>query len=450
MRLCRSALAVLSALALAACSTAHIDRVPAAGVERVYDQLYPYYAEICAVSELKKKPGFGIPISSGMGGHSIIYLNGVCRVRGAGYPVIGLCGADTRAAERGVGLSVNAHFKNANWVATPGRNFLFHGTLKPGERLTREVYERTQARAKQLGIYDGIAFHSEVFDDKPPRMSRHDFKYEISVATDYAISFGRDRYCARVPLDRERMMKVVAFLNGLNDRYRGGAREFDWNVLNNNCSHVSHDALAAAGLWRNWPMGQFILFAAFDFPVPKNEFVNLMRRTNDRPIDDIDAVYADPVARRALLRHGWLSTEPGALAEAEPADQKNDLYDTDLRLIFYDVPFFGSYRPHFAQIFADPRYTDLATNLRYFAGLYRTAERRRRPLADFLVAHDAVTGPRRDALTRFYEDYYRYIGREAARVGADLALLAHVPGAPEATAAAPSPPPARSPGVPRS
>ena len=42
-----------------------------------YEDLYPYHAELCALSELRKKPGFGVPLRSGIGGHSLLYLNGV-------------------------------------------------------------------------------------------------------------------------------------------------------------------------------------------------------------------------------------------------------------------------------------------------------------------------------------------------------------------------------------
>lgn len=404
--------AVGVSIGLAACSTMSVDTRPTAAAEQLYESLYPYYAEICAVSELKKKPGFGAEISSGIGGHSVMYLNGVCRADGAHYPTIKLCDGATPAARRGVGISVNAHFKNANWIATEGRDFFFHGTLAPRERLTRVVYEQTQTRAKAMGILDGVVFHPEVFDGMPAGMSRRDYMYEISVATDYAIGFGRDRYCARVPLDRERMSRIVDYLNGLNAVYKDGKKDFEWDVLRNNCSHVAHNALAAAGIWQDWPTERFILISAFDFPVPKNEFVNLMRRTNDMPIENVDALYNDETARLALIHAEPLPTGPGALAEAERAVHDNDIYDTDLRLIFYDDPILGSYRRHFRQIFAEPRYFDLRANLQHFANLYREIERKRQ-----------ARTPLHDDHARFDALYDRYIDRASAEVDAELASL---------------------------
>jgi hypothetical protein len=414
---------ICAVLGLAACSTAHVDTGPTAGEEEVYASVFPYYAELCAVSELKKKHGFGAEISSGVGGHAVFYLNGVCREDGSHYPVIRLCTDSTPAAERGVGISVNAHYKNANWIATPGRDFFFHGGLAPGEPVTRAAYQRIQDRAKALGILDGIEFHDVVFEDAPPNMSQRDYKYDVSVATDYAIGFGRDRYCARVPLDRERMARIVDFMNALNVDYRDGKKEFDWDVLSNNCSHVAHNALAVAGLWSTWETRRFFLFSAFDFPVPKNEFVNLMRRTNDMDIRDLDEVYADDAARQALMRLDELPTVPGALAEAEPAVRDNEVYDTDLSLIFYDDPITGRYRRRFDRIFAEPRYTNLRDNLGYFADLYGKIGRERRPLASFLADQNGRTPTERDALASFYTRYYGYIERQDAAVAAKLAAL---------------------------
>ena len=419
----RSIRAIGISVGLAACSTLHVDTAPTTAAERIYSSLYSYYVEVCAISELKKKPGSGVDISSGVGGHAVLYLDNVCRDDAAHYPTIKLCAPETPAGKRGVGLSVNAHYKNANWVATAGRDFFFHGGLQPDERLTRAAYERTQLQAKAMGILDGVEFHEAVFEDKPEGMSRRDYMYEISVATDYAIAFGRDRYCARRPVDRDQMAKIVDYLNGINAPYRDGKKAFEWSVLRNNCSHVAHNALAVAGLWDEWETDRFILFAAFDFPVPKNEFVNLMRRTNDFSIDDLDAVYEDGAARRALLESDTLPTAPGALAEAEPARQDNDMYDTDLSLIFYDQPLLGPYQSRFERIFAEPRYTDLRANLQHFANLYDKIRQQRQPFGAFLARQRVSGSPREADLARFYARYYEYIGRMSAGVRAELGSL---------------------------
>jgi hypothetical protein len=338
--------------------------------EAAYAAIFPYYIEFCALSEIKKLPGTVVDVQGGgPGGHSVVYLNGVCREPDQAYPVLALCDG-TPSPGQGVGLSVNAHYANANWTATPGRDFFFHGDLAPGEALTPASYARTQARAKALGIVDGVKFHTSVLATKPANISERDFKYEISAATDYAIAFGRDRYCARVPIDRARMGGVIAYLNGVNAPYRSGEKVFHWDVLRDNCAHLTHNALATVGLWRHWPTDRVLLVAAFDFPVPKNEFVNLMRRTNDLPIADPNAIYADSELRDALFDQDWLATRPGALAEAERAVQDNAMYDTKLRLIFYDEAITGRYQRRWDAIFSDPRYTDLSANLAYFDALY--------------------------------------------------------------------------------
>jgi hypothetical protein len=381
--------------------------------------VYPWYAEFCAVSEISKKSGFGAEIvPGGPGGHSVLYLNGVCRVKDAGYPVVALCEAGDPRPGEGVGLSVNAHYSNANWIATEGRDFVMHGDLKPGEPLTRQSYLRTQAKARAMGILDGVAFHKDVFKDQPAAMDRTDFMYDMSVATDYAVNFGRDRYCARVPLDRAKMAGIVTYLNALNAPYRSGLREFNWNVLENNCAHLAHNALAHAGLWPEWGTDRPLLISAFDFPVPKNEFVNLMRRTNDMPIADPAALYDDETARAGIMDQGWIASGPGGLAEAERAVPKNEVYNTRLRLIFYDEPIFGHYQERFERIFEQPRYTDLRANLNYFATLYSAI------LAKQPVSESGMSA----SLASFDAKFRQAVAGAKAKLDATLGVLSAVPG----------------------
>ncbi len=81
---------------------------------------------------------------------------------------------------------------------------------------------------------------------------------------------------------------------------------------------MAHNALAAAGIWAPWPTGQFFIRAAFKFPVPKNEMVDLALRANDLPLEDPEALFQDQTAREALLTHGTLPTGPGALTPPRP------------------------------------------------------------------------------------------------------------------------------------
>ncbi|MBV1795614.1 hypothetical protein [Siccirubricoccus sp. G192] len=419
MRLARH-LTPLLGLWLTACSTVGFDR-PGGIAQAAYTDLIPYFAEFCALSQIKQKRGFGAEIRGEIGGHAVFYLHGACRAAEQGQTTLRLCDEPAAEPADGVGLSMNAHFRNAKWIATPGRDFFFHGNMAAGEPLTRAGYAAVQAEARRLGIYDGIAFHKEVFDDMPEGMARETWKYEVSVATDYAISLGRGRFCARVPVNRAQLAVMVGFLNEQNAPYREGREEFRWSLFQDNCIHLAHNALAAAGVWAEWPTGRPFLLAMFDFPVPRNEFVNLMRRTGDASLLDPAALHADPAARRALLQFGQLPLRPGALMESRPPQRPNEVYDTELKLIFYDDPTFGPYQGWFDEIQDDPRRHDLRGNLAWVAGRYREALVERRPLAWWLARR-----PARDDPAGFGETYrhlYALLEQGAAAVEARLAGL---------------------------
>src|ERR1700712_347605 len=79
---------LIAALWLSGCAVAQFDRPGAGGDETAYAGQHPYYAEFCALSQIKKKPGFGADIRGDIGGHSVFYLNGACLVPEAHYPLL--------------------------------------------------------------------------------------------------------------------------------------------------------------------------------------------------------------------------------------------------------------------------------------------------------------------------------------------------------------------------
>ena len=413
-------LSLLLLLGLSGCEYARLATPAQPDDEARYASVYPYYAEFCALSEINKLPGNGVEVEShGQGGHSTLYLNGACREEGAHYPLLKLCEPGTPMDEAGAGLSVNAHFANVQWVATPGRAFFFRGGLPTGEALSKTAYAQTQAKARALGIYDGVIFHAAAMADKPADMKPEDYMYEVSVGTDYASDFARNRYCARVPVSEEQMRTIVDYLNGLNRPYRAGEKIFNWDVFENNCTHMVHNALAAAGVWEAWEADKFLLFAIFDFPVPANEFVDLMRRTNDLDLTDPEKIYRDESARRELMQYDALPTAPGALAERATVIQPNDVYETESQLIFYESPIIGAYEAKLRDIFGQPRYFSVRDNFSYFSALYAQVATARKPLPSYPEATDSDPAKRQD-FANFYARFYDYIERMRARTGAML------------------------------
>jgi len=125
-------------------------------------------------------------------------------------------------------------------------------------------------------------------------------------------------------MSRDAMGKVIAYLNSANESAQQTG--YTWNMYTNNCSHVIHNALAAAGVWdpkeARGPSAidvtrdvlsvakALALGRMSDFSFPANTFVRLYEAGNERPIDDALAAFRNHDVRRTM-DDGWISTGPG-------------------------------------------------------------------------------------------------------------------------------------------
>ena len=133
------------------------------------------------------------------------------------------------------------------WVAIPGRDVFLRGGLAPEHDLDDAAYEAAVRHATTAGWFAGIKIKDELERQKPAAMSREEFIVRHSIGTDFALNFARTAYSARLPTTQEAMDKVIAYLNGVNESAQKSG--YIWNMYTNNCSHVAHNALAAAGVW---------------------------------------------------------------------------------------------------------------------------------------------------------------------------------------------------------
>ena len=95
-----------------------------------YDQLFPYYVELCATSQFRSSDkGRG-----GVTGHAVMYLKGACKDEQAPFPQLRRCrvaATDPDDPEHGAGISVGRWFRNVNWIAIPGYSLFLRGTSRP-------------------------------------------------------------------------------------------------------------------------------------------------------------------------------------------------------------------------------------------------------------------------------------------------------------------------------
>ncbi len=378
-----------------------------------YDQLFPAYVELCAVSQFRSKSkGLG-----GVAGHAVMYVKGACKDEAAPYPQLRRCrraATDPYDPEHGAGVSVNRWFRSVNWVAVPGNALFYAGNLPPGERLTRAHFDATVRESIEQGVFRGVELHEN--PDRPDQ-SLEEFVARSSLGTDLALQFARSVFCARVPVTEDMLVEIIDFLNQLNHEYATGEADYEWSGLSDNCVHTLRNALAAASVWTPLSVRAIKLRQIFNLAIPANEFVNLARLGAEGPIDDYGEVYGDRPQRDALMEFGWLPTRHGALVKTLPVHANNDLYDTTLRLFVLQSPFRRGQMKAAVRLLSDERFVDVSANLRHFAQVYD----------GILVSRDeqafGLASLRGDRYRRVRRRYYRYIEEQRAEAEAMLERL---------------------------
>ncbi len=377
----------------------------------VYEELFPAYAELCAVSQYRPKDRE----VGGSPGHGVMYLKGACLDEDAAYPRLAPCAetaADAGDASHGTGISVNKWFKNVNWVGIPGKRLFFHGNLKRGQRLTQEHFDATVQAA--LPYYRGVETHPH---PQAPDWSVADFVAQDSIGTDFALRYGRSVYCMRLPVTRPMMAQIIEFLNELNDDYADGETDYNWSGFHDNCVHTLRNALAAAKIWEPKKVWTIKVRQFFNLAIPANEFMNLATLAHDSPLENFPEIYTDDLKRETLLEQSWLPMTPGAMIKSMSIHQDNDLYDTRFRMLIVQSPFLSRVTKRADRLLYDARFVELEANLRLFRARYESILAHRGDTAGWWSRGDE------DYLAA-REHYYGYIEAQKAEVDRMLARLA--------------------------
>ena len=379
-----------------------------------YERLFPYYVELCALSQWSlKEGGRGNPF-----GHAVMYIKGACKDDDAPFPQLRRCRGTANVVsdpEHGAGVSVGRWFRNVNWVAVPGYELFYTGGLKPGERLTRAHFDATVRDAIHKGVFKGVDLHPGW--TTTPDGTLEEFVSNRSIGTDFALQFSRNIFCARVPVPEPVLDEVIAFLNDKNYEYATGEADYNWNLLADNCVHTVRNALAAANVWSPISVLEIKFRHLFNPAVPANEFVNLAVLGAEGPIEDYHEVQGESSLRDAIYDFRWLPTRHGALVKTLPVHQPNDIYDTDFRLFAVQSPFGMAKAAHAVRLLSDERYIDLKSNLLHFREEYDKI------LADHEYRVDRLASVRGTPYRRIGRLHHEYIQAQRLEVEALLNRL---------------------------
>ena len=373
----------------------------------VYEQLFPYYVELCATSQYRSK----LKGEGGVAGHAAMYIKGACKDEKAPFPQLRRCRAaatELSDPEHGAGVSVGRWFRNVNWVAIPGYELFYQGNLKPGERLTQAHFEATVRDAIDKGVYKGVEFHD--YPTASAGAGLENFVENEGIGTDLALQFARSAFCARLPVTERMLDEVIAFLNDKNREYAEGEADYNWNVWADNCAHTLRNALAAANVWSPLSVWGVKFLQIFNLAVPANEFVNLAELGTRGNIGDYREIQQEGPQRDALHEFGWLPTRHGALLKTLPVHEPNDLYDTTFRLFTLQSPFRMGKTERAIDLLSDERFVKLDANLRYFRDKYDAI------LANHDERRDALASVRGTPYRRVERLYYDYIKVQRAEI----------------------------------
>jgi hypothetical protein len=332
-----------------------------------YEELFPQYVELCAVSQFRSYDQTG-----GSPGHATMYLKGACRDTEAPYPRLRRCAGsvtDPDDPEHGSGVSVNRWFRSVNWIAVGGRGRFYEGGLEPDETVTRARLEEASREAIDAGVYRGVELWpwpgQTQESDLVQFVSRH------SIGTDFALQFARSALCGRMPVEPEMLDEIIDFLNDLNREYATGAADFEWSGYHDNCVHTLRNALAAASIWSPTSVRATKLRQLLHLAIPANEALNLAALGTMGPIDSYPRIFADDSMRDAMLEFGWLPTRHGALLVSLRVHARNEVFDPNPRLLVLQGPVTMRRTRKLLAMLEDPRFTELDANLRHVHEVYR-------------------------------------------------------------------------------
>jgi hypothetical protein len=234
------------------------------------------YVELCTGDRyLSKNYGDG-----NVAGHALIYVNGLCKDMGVDFPQVKIC--DSSDNHKGVGISLDAAFRNVKWVAVPTRELTLFGDYGKN-KVDDEVIQNIFKKAKEYRVFENVKldvaqYPKEILDYTS---DKEDQTTLWNIGTGIAFNTARNLNCVKTKIGAKQLDNLAQFLNGVNEEYYSGEKTYEWS-LSDNCTHLTTNAFASTGIvkYRKPKTKRNIIANLFTLTLPKSEFLKLVRRVN--------------------------------------------------------------------------------------------------------------------------------------------------------------------------
>lgn len=341
----------------------------------IYRDLYPYFMDGCAAGQKVHLDG-----SRGSAlGHGALFIRGACIDKNASFPQVT---TECLPGEDEIGVSANGQFMNINWVAVPGEAMFFNGDIKPGTVLDQDYVKNYVKKVYETGLFDNIVAKNT----KTKKVLSADTREKVleligleSLTLDYALTWGRQTVCQRVPMSKDQISKVVQFLNETNHHYYVEGNEYNWDMFKNSCGHLAQNAFAAAGIMDHKTPDSQGLAATQNVVIPSNFFMNLALATSGEKFPSVRDIFKDQIKRKSLMENSMIAEQAGALTRYHPVyghdNQSLNLMHnaTESATGILNINPFGGMRRKINRQFTVEANIDLKKNLEGYVGIYQNA-----------------------------------------------------------------------------
>ncbi len=281
------------------------------------------YIEFCTGDKyLAKHYGDGNPA-----GHALVYVNGLCKDYSKEFPQVKPCSASDN--HEGVGISLDAGFKNVNWIAVPTRELALFGDYGTG-RVDDSTIQNIMNKTREYEVFKNVEI-----DPKAILPSMKDYtsdkldQYTLyAIGTDLAFNTARNMYCLKTKIGDKQIADVTKFLNSTNKRYYTTDEEYQWSI-SDNCTHLSVNTVANAGVGkeRKVKTKRTTIGNILNITLPKSEILKSVRRANKDNFSP-NHIWKNKKLRNFFEKYGRLPYSYGNLVAQYAILKENDFFNT--------------------------------------------------------------------------------------------------------------------------